>query len=373
MSYYILPKKHCMPSSLKKCNYKNDNNIISSEKHNPYISQSVYYYMNEINNDLLNCKSIDKNIIRQLQEQINPYSYLINSDFINNNHLHKSTNTFTFFIFIELLKITNIIYDIILENQDDMSLTIYCDTEYSDIISSIKFVNKYNKLHYISSFRQNIDIMTFLNNIYIGHDIQSYKLNLLIIISHILLFQSNNGSCVIKIGDIFYKPIIDILYILSIIYNKVYIIKPLTSNCFSNERYIVCKKLTATSIERDSLHLFIHNVINEDSSSSSSSSYSDISITDNNQSLFSNNIPYHFINKIDESNLGIAHQLLEYNDILINMIYNKLCKEKLETIKKNNLNKSQMLCDKYKIPYNKITDNNIFLQHSHKAYIVIEE
>jgi hypothetical protein len=370
-----------MSSSLKNCNYIKDDIILDSKKQQPYISQSVHYYINEINNELLNCQNIDVNMVRQLQEQINPYSYLINSDFINNN-LHKSKDTFTFFIFIELLKITNIIYDIISpeEYQVDTSINIYCDTEPSDIISSIKYVNKNIKLHYTSSLKNNIDIMTFVNDNYIDddHDIQSYKLNLLIIISHILLFQSNNGSCVIKIKDIFYKPIIDILYILSIIYNKVYIIKPLTSNCFNNERYIVCKGLTMSPIERNDLHIFIHNVINEESSSSlsslSSSSSSDISIiSNNNHSLFSNEIPYHFINKIDESNIGIAHQLLEYNDILINIIYNKLSKEKLETIKKNNLNKSQMWCDKYKISYNKITDNNIFLQHSQKAYIVVEE
>ena len=53
--------------------------------------------------------------------------------------------------------------------------------------------------------------------------------------------MKNNGICIIKIDSIFYKPIVDVLYLLSSCFEKVYIIKPNTNNITTFEKYIVCK------------------------------------------------------------------------------------------------------------------------------------
>jgi len=340
MSYYILPKKHIFFSLTP---YEAIADDISDA---PFISHSVYYYMNEIDNELSHC-NITNSTIELLQKQFNPYEYLRNKDFI-----HSNKYSFTYFIFIELLKISNIMFDTYAIDKYK-GINIFCDSEINDIMSSIIYINKYNKLHFSQTITENIDIMTFLQTNIV--EIKSYTIDLLTILSNILLFQSNHGSTIIKIGEIMYKPIIDILYILSLLYNKVYIIKPYSSSGFSNERYIICKKFTATLTERKTLHLYFSDVLTK---------WTNCEKVEyrKNSSLFSNEIPYHFINKIEESNLGIAHQLLEYNDILINAIYNNLCKEKLESIKKNSINKCIIWCDKYKIPYNKTSDKNIFLQ-----------
>jgi hypothetical protein len=79
-------------------------------------------------------------------------------------------------------------------------------------------------------------------------------------------------------------------------------------------------------------------------------------------SLVKNHIPYYFMNKIEESNIVIGQQQLETYILLINILKNKNKDEKIETIKRNNIQKCIQWCEKYKIPHNKFMDKtNIFL------------
>jgi hypothetical protein len=74
------------------------------------------------------------------------------------------------------------------------------------------------------------------------------------------------------------------------------------------------------------------------------------------------NVPYYFKNKIDDLNIIIGQQQLEAMDLLISIFKNKNKNEKIENIKKSNIQKSVAWCEKYKIPYNKFTEKiNIFL------------
>ena len=61
-------------------------------------------------------------------------------------------------------------------------------------------------------------------------NINSYIINFIQFIMTVLRYQSIGGTSIIKIGYIFHKPIIDLLYLLSSLFEKVYIIKPNTSN-----------------------------------------------------------------------------------------------------------------------------------------------
>ena len=79
-------------------------------------------------------------------------------------------------------------------------------------------------------------------------------------------------------------------------------------------------------------------------------------------SLIKNNLPYYFLNKIEDLNIIIGHQQLEYIDQFINIIKNKNKTDKLEMYKKNNIQKCIQWCEKYKIPCNKLLNKtNIFL------------
>jgi hypothetical protein len=84
-------------------------------------------------------------------------------------------------------------------------------------------------------------------------------------------------------------------------------------------------------------------------------------------SLLKRDIPCFFLNKIEESNIIIGNQQLEYIHQLISVFKSKNKEEKYEIIKKNNIQKCIKWCDKFKIPYNKFTDRvNIFLQMEKK-------
>jgi hypothetical protein len=80
------------------------------------------------------------------------------------------------------------------------------------------------------------------------------------------------------------------------------------------------------------------------------------------QSIIDQEIPYHFINKIDDINIINGQQQLESIIQIINILKNKNKEEKFEYIKKTNIQKSVNWCEKFKIPCNKFSDRiNIFL------------
>jgi hypothetical protein len=74
------------------------------------------------------------------------------------------------------------------------------------------------------------------------------------------------------------------------------------------------------------------------------------------------NVPYYFKNKIDDLNIIIGQQQIESLNQIISLYKNKNKDDKIESIKKNNIQKSVSWCEKYKIPCNKFSEKiNIFL------------
>ena len=84
-------------------------------------------------------------------------------------------------------------------------------------------------------------------------------------------------------------------------------------------------------------------------------------------SILSNDIPYYFLNKIEESNAVIGQQQLESYDQIINIFKNKNKEDKVESLKRNHIQKCIQWCEKNQIPHNKFTDKiNIFLNTKRK-------
>jgi len=174
--------------------------------------------------------------------------------------------------------------------------------------------------------------------------------------NYIHTYQNINGICIIKIDVLVIKPILDIIYMLTGMYEKIIIIKPNTSNIFKNERFIVCKNFISDSKTTENGYL-IKNIINK---------IDNKSIDINNDtyicSLLNFDLPYYFLSKIEESNVIIGQLQLEQYEQLINLIKNKNKIDKIETLKKNNIQKCIQWCEKFKIPYNKfVCKLNIFL------------
>jgi hypothetical protein len=73
-------------------------------------------------------------------------------------------------------------------------------------------------------------------------------------------------------------------------------------------------------------------------------------------------LPYYFLNKIDDINLIIGQQQLELFEQIINILLSKNKEDKIESLKKYNIQKCVQWCEKFKIPCNKFSDKiNIFL------------
>jgi hypothetical protein len=186
-------------------------------------------------------------------------------------------------------------------------------------------------------------------------NINQYVIQLLKILRIILLNQSNNGICILKIDTIFHKPIVDMLYILCSLYEKVGIIKPNTSNITNFEKYIVCSNFILNKEKKGvynnyiiSIDLFLSEYENE--------------MNKNITSVITNDIPVYFLNKIDDISIIFGQQQLETIDQIINILKNKNKDEKIEFLKKSNIQKSISWCEKYRVPYFKFSEKpNIFL------------
>jgi hypothetical protein len=165
--------------------------------------------------------------------------------------------------------------------------------------------------------------------------------------------QYFGGIIIIKIKDIFYKPIIDLFYILSSLYDKVYISKPNTNNIITSEKYIICKNFLYDKNNDNYLKLNYYKIL---------IFIKQLKETTYIKQIIDSDIPYYFKIKLCDLNIIIGQQQLEALEQIISIYKSKNKDDKIEIIKKSNIQKSVSWCEKYKIPYNKFTEKiNIFL------------
>jgi len=163
------------------------------------------------------------------------------------------------------------------------------------------------------------------SNDYNKQELLSYKL----IYSEIYIalnIQKDNGTFVLKVFDIFYHNTIQLLYLLYLSYDEVFIYKPTVSRISNSEKYIVCKGFKGFNKEiMDILTNYYSNV--------------------NNLHI---DLPNKFIDIIKVYNNIFVNNQIDY----INEILKFDCKNINERIKKQVRN-SKEWCEKYKIPINK--------------------
>ena len=79
-------------------------------------------------------------------------------------------------------------------------------------------------------------------------------------------------------------------------------------------------------------------------------------------SIINFEIPYYFLNKIDDINIIIGQQQLETFNQLINLLKSSNKEPNIDVLKKKNIQKSVNWCERYNIPCNKFSDKiNVFL------------
>jgi hypothetical protein len=361
MSYYILPKNN---------NIINFNSIIETNDIKPFVSFTFYKYLNEVQKQLNNLCKENSIYFDNILKIINPYEYIFtkvpgtkysvsklkpdNIIFFNLMEIYCLLNLFDIF---ENTDIKSIHYgenssssidclNILREDNNDMNIGIN-NFNYSEKEKEIDSSIEKNSIHFL--FYDIIDNLNF----------NDYVISLLEIINNIFFYQGENGISIIKINDLFYKPIIDILYIFCNMYEKVYIIKPNTTNILLNDKFIVCKKFILNDVK-----IREYNNYKEEIKKIIINYNRNTKIDDNNTitSLINNDYQYFFINKLEEFNIITGQQQIESYDQIINILKSKNREDKLEILKKNNIQKSIQWCEKYRIPYNKFSEMfNIFL------------
>ena len=211
--------------------------------------------------------------------------------------------------------------------------------------------NKFNKKFEVITGDGGIDFSADYN------DQENAAIRLILTqVIYALTLQKRNGSFILKMFDLFSKISIDIIYILSIYYEKVYIVKPYTSRYANSEKYIVCinyhKSITEGMINKFKDILKILNKIDF-------KKYNIVSLLDMDHSLF-------FMNNIEEINTILGQRQIENILYTIKIIKNiEKSHEKINKFKTSNILKCIKWCNTNNIEYNSfdsiVSPKNIFL------------
>ena len=356
MSYYLLPKNynflHVNPQ------YDNDNHECQI-----YSSYSLYNFYNNLKKQIEELCLKEPNVLfnnyDELIKLVHPYEYIFNKvpgSKYSVSKLKPQTNVF--YDLLEIFVTLNIF-----ESYSDKSIkTLHVSLNCEDSNECIQIMREKYEDDVCLNFTDNSEEMyKDINSLKFDfiffnkpqNNINLYIIKLIQFIMTILRYQSIGGTSIIKIDYIFHKPIVDLIYILSSLFEKVYIIKPNTSNITSFEKYIVCKNFNVINDTKLEIHKFNYYKLQ---------SFIKIFNNKNIVSIIDYEIPCYFFNKIDDINIIIGQQQLESLNQIINVLKNKNKEEKIDTIKKANIQKSVCWCEKLKIPYNKFSEKtNIFL------------
>jgi len=369
MSYYTLPKKII--------DVDFDPLITNSQqKLAPFISYSLCNYLTTMWEQLKKIKESelylpymeDDNILYFLNKMINPYEFIFTK--VPNSKLSVSKlkpHSNLFYILMEISNIFNLMDGFFGRNIRTLSFGLNSDSliefvnmsrEDSKDIHLKSFISVENHCFLLDETLDQFRLSTY-DLLYYELDEKDYSISknyvagIIYILRNLFYYQSANGLSIIKIDNICYKPIVDALYILSTVYDKVHVIKPTVANVVTNERYIICKNFIVNPQKSRLYAMYFANLdllfktLKEDTQV---------------LSLLKDEVPYYFVNKLEELNIIIGHQQLEFMDQLISLYKNKNREDKIESLKKSNIQKCIQWCDKFKIPYNKFTDKvNIFL------------
>ena len=221
------------------------------------------------------------------------------------------------------------------------------ETKDGDLLNLVNL--QYVKFHYGHS----IDLITADGGFDFSIDFnkQEYMASNLIFaeICFAINMQKPGGSFILKVFDIFSKCSIDMIYLLSMYYKDINIVKPKTSRYANSERYIVCNDYEIPSFHnklQNEIELMYHELSNK-------------TLTN----IFKEIPNIMFLNKIEESNAILGQQQIENIISTFDLVYSTTKQNKIEVLKKNYINKCVFWCEKNNIPFsiNK-TSTNIFMQ-----------
>lgn len=166
-------------------------------------------------------------------------------------------------------------------------------------------------------------------------------------ITFALCCQKEKGIFIIKVFDTFSDVMIELIYLLYLVYNKIEFYKPTLSRTANSEKYIICKgyNYNETIVKKI---ITIHKNIKETNLK--------------HFSFFYNHVNHSFIKNINEMNY--IYGQIQIKNILqtILFIQNKHKKELIEKNKKNSLQKCIKWCKHMKLPIKEIYMKSILFK-----------
>tara|TARA_Y100000022_G_scaffold85547_1_gene73764 strand:+ start:3258 stop:4187 length:930 start_codon:yes stop_codon:yes gene_type:complete len=222
-----------------------------------------------------------------------------------------------------------------------------------DKTGNILSIENFNSV--ITKYKNTMDVITGDGGFDFSIDFNKQEISITKLlfaqICYAVCLQKRGGSFVLKVFDSFMQHTIDLLFILSSFYDKVYIMKPNTSRYANSEKYIVCKGFLFSSNK-----YFVKQIKNA------------FEKMVNNQSFYGQRflnmpIPNFYLSKLEEYNAIFGQQQIENIHYTLSLMQNKSKQEKINQLLQNHVEKSVNWCQKHNIPYNTLLplDNNIFL------------
>ena len=158
-------------------------------------------------------------------------------------------------------------------------------------------------------------------------------------IAFALVLQKKGGNFVLKIFDSFIQHTLDLLYLLSSFYEKVYIMKPQTSRYANSEKYIICSGFLFS--DRTTFFPFIKQTFEKMVENVETNPLRFLSIP----------IPTIFTRKLEEYNTLYGQKQIQNIHYTLSLIDNKSKNAKIENLLQLNIQKSIQWCIKYNIEY----------------------
>jgi len=216
--------------------------------------------------------------------------------------------------------------------------------------------NHENFLYFSNKYRDQFDFVTADCGIDFSSDFEKQELMafklILCEIFYAITILKEDGNFVIKVFDLFHKPTIECVSLLTTFFKKVTIIKPSTSRTANSEKYIVCEKMNIKNKDQIINKFYkVLTVLNKFDNCNNISSYINLPLKQI------------FINKIEEFNSILCNKQIKNILNTLKLIENNDKKsDKIDHLTSDNIKSCISWCIKNNIPINKkYKPANIFL------------
>jgi len=217
-------------------------------------------------------------------------------------------------------------------------------------------LNLENFKHVTTKFKNKCELVTGDGGFDFSADFNSQEINITRLlfgqIAYAVCIQKRGGSFVLKCFDCFYKATAELIYLLSTMYEKVYVVKPNTSRYANSERYLVCINFLHSDSRTyaPAFEQLMANICSGD--------------TGFIRSFFNGvKIPMFYYSKLEECNSIIGQMQIDNIYTTLALIENRYRADKINFYMKTNIQKCIKWCIKNRMEYNASVDSgerNIF-------------